>query len=439
MALAASSPGQYRPRMLSSAHNPVHRQLVEQSRQLLRDDDFDRAHQMYRALINAGTVDSDVHIAYAALLSKKGDVDGAHRHLVGHYMLNPVGKHPEGVAQGDARLLYARGLDKTYAMVGKGSDGRSVARLRGGHFTLQYLMKGDDTPRQRITFLPDSLLPAEMLPNHHLILNTISDVDIEAGSLRSLDLFLDRNPSERIINSPKVVLRTGRDTNYERLNGLHAIQFARTLKVTLDGSSADHLAKLVAHRGFNAPFIIREAGTHTGRTTELINSTVDLERYAKQPLSGEYYLINYIPVLWRSEFFRKMRLFIIDGEAYPVVCHFDRFWNVHGGNRLKIMKASEALMEQERSFLADWRAYVGKRAVEGIDNAIKATPLEFFGIDFTVTDSGDILIYELNASMRHSFDHAKSFTYKQKYDEATSEAFQKMVARHLRMASAAAP
>ena len=61
-----------------------------------------------------------------------------------------------------------------------------------------------------------------------------------------------------------------------------------------------------------------------------------------------------------------MRLFIIDGEAFPVVCHFDRFWNVHGGNRLEIMKTSEELMEQERSFLADWKAYVGKRAVEGM-------------------------------------------------------------------------
>ena len=424
--------------MLRPEDNPVHRQIVEQSRQLLREGDFDRARQMYRALINAGTCDSDVHVAYAALLSKQGDVAGAHRHLVGHYMLNPVGKAPKDVEDADNRLLYARGFDKTYAMVGKGSDGRSVARLRGGHFTLQYLMKGDDTPRQRITFLPDSLVPAEMLPNHHLILNTISDVDIEAGSLRSLDLFLDRNPSERIINSPKVVLRTGRDTNYERLNGLTAVQFARTLKVTLEDSNADNITKLVTQRGFDTPFIIREAGTHTGRTTELIKSAVDLERYAKKPLSGEYYLIDYIPVLWRSEFFRKMRLFIIDGEAFPVVCHFDRFWNVHGGNRLEIMKTSEELMEQERSFLADWKAYVGKRAVEGINNAIKATPLEFFGIDFTVTDSGDILIYELNASMRHSFDHAKSFTYKLEYDEATSEAFQKMVSRHLRMTSAAA-
>lgn len=423
--------------MLNPSDNPIHRRISEQSRGLLRDGDFDRAHQMYRALINAGTSDSDVHVAYAALLSKRGDVDGAHKHLVGHYMLNPVGKAPKEVEAADTRLLYARGFDKTYAMVGKGSDGRSVARLRGGHFTLQYLMKGDNTPRQRVTFLPDSLMPAEMLPNHHLILNTISDVDIEAGSLGSLDLFLDRNPSERIINSPKVVLRTGRDTNFERLNGLPAVQFARTLKVTLEDSNADNIAKLVTQRGFETPFIIREAGTHTGRTTELIKSAVDLERYAKKPLSGEYYLIDYIPVIWRSEFFRKMRLFIIDGEAYPVVCHFDRFWNVHGGNRLEIMKTSDELMEQERLFLADWKTYVGKRAVEGINNAIKATPLEFFGIDFTVTDSGDILIYELNASMRHSFDHAKSFTYKLEYDEATSEAFQKMVARHLRMASAA--
>ena len=130
-----------------------------------------------------------------------------------------------------------------------------------------------------------------------------------------------------------------------------------------------------------------------------------------------------------------MRLFIIDGVPHPVVCHFDDYWNVHGGNRLEMMKTNEALMDEEKRFLSDWQSYVGAKAVAH-STAVEATPLEFFGIDFTVMDSGDIPIYELNASMRHSYDHARNFPYKLPYDQATTAAFQQMILKYQNLALA---
>ena len=62
----------------------------------------------------------------------------------------------------------------------------------------------------------------------------------------------------------------------------------------------------------------------------------------------------------------------------------------------------------------------------------EATGLEFFGIDFTIDNNGKVFIYELNASMRHSFDHAKNFPYKMPYDKNTSAAFERMVLSRVR-------
>ena len=106
-------------------------------------------------------------------------------------------------------------------------------------------------------------------------------------------------------------------------------------------------------------------------------------------------------------YFRKMRLFCIDGEAYPVVCHFDHVWNVHGGNRRTAMKTSTEVMGQEQAFLADWREYIGAKAASAVEEVFARTRLDFFGMDFSVDDDGGLFIYELNATMRHSFDHAK--------------------------------
>jgi hypothetical protein len=416
--------------------NPIHDQIKAQCRQLLTSGDFDGARQKYRAMINAGTSDPDVHVAYAALLRESGNPKGAQRHLLSHYKMNPVGKAPKSARAQIPRLLYARGFEETFPMIARRSNGTYAPWLRGGHFTLRYLMRGGKIPRQRVTFTPNLKLPANVLPPHSLILNTISDTDVESGSLIALNYFLKAHPNEKVINAPKWVALTSRDHNYERLSGLAGIHFPKTRRLTLREASAEELIALIGQQAITSPFIIRRTGTHTGRTVALIQADEDLRRYVSTPLTGDYYLIDYIPVLWKDQFFRKMRLFVIDGVPHPVVCHFDEYWNVHGGNRLDMMKTDEALMDEEKRFLSDWQSYVGAKAVAGIQRAIEATPLEFFGIDFTVMDSGDILIYELNASMRHSYDHARNFPYKLPYDQAITAAFQQMIVKYQDLARA---
>ncbi len=410
------------------------RDIKSHAEKLLRDSRFNESCRVYQVLIDAGSRDPEVHLAYAGLCARLGNEDAAHRHLSEYYRDNPLGPLPDGVGADDARLLYVRGFDKTYPMIGLDREDRPIARLRGGHFTLQYLMRGDNTARQSLTLLPDSLIEASHLPPHALLLNTISDVDLEARSLESLDRFLRQNPDEYVINSPKVVLQTGRDQNHERLSGLAAVQFPRTVRVTLSNHSSNEIVQMAEKLSFSMPYIFRQAGTHTGRETLLVSTPETLQGWAPSPLTGDYYLIDYHPVLWRDEYYRKMRLFVIDGEPYPVVCHFDKVWIVHGANRGSNMSGNKELMGEELSFLSDWRSFVGSKAAQGIENVIRDTPLEFFGIDFNVADDGCALIYELNATMRHSFEHAELFPYKQPFDEAISQAFQDMVARHSRMA-----
>ena len=103
--------------------NPIHDQIKAQCRQLLTSGDFDGARQKYRAMINAGTSDPDVHVAYAALLRESGNHEGAQRHLLSHYKMNPVGKVPRSARAQVPRLLYARGFEETFPVIARLSNG----------------------------------------------------------------------------------------------------------------------------------------------------------------------------------------------------------------------------------------------------------------------------------------------------------------------------
>lgn len=408
--------------------------LLKSERQLpevlLAHGAFEAAEKACLRQIKEGSRSATDHMTLAALLARRGEGEAARIGLQDFYRRHPLAPPPPHLTPTADRLLYVRGLDKTRPLLGKGSNGRYKAMLRGGHYTLAYLMPPSVMARQRLTLTPETD-PAQLnLPPHRVLLNTISDPDIEGGSLATFSTFLAQSPRTRVINHPDVILQTSRDGNYQRLKGLEDVIFPRTCRVDLSMSSVDQRRRALKALDFQPPFILRETGTQTGRTTVLVESWKALNAPAVMALSGPCYAIAFRQHLWRGEFYRKMRLFVIDGRPYPVVCHFDRHWNVHGGNRLHIMKKSEALMALEMRFLRDWQGYVGKRAQAALERVIAATPLQFFGIDFTVTAQGQLFIYELNASMRHSYDHARHFVYKRGYDEATSEAFQKMVRKY---------
>ena len=334
----------------------------------------------------------------------------------------------------DPALVLLRGFSDSHVIPWRDAEGRPTTRFRGGHFTVQYLLTNPTYPIHRFTIVRDNILRPGMLPKHGLMLNTIADPDLERASLETLATYLDRTPDAKVINRPDKVLETTRDANWRRLQRVEGLVFPETHRVRFEHSRASEVAAVIRERKLDdGPMILRATGTHTARSTALIRSGADLDRYMGDgTLSGDHYLIRYIETRFRGDFFRKLRLFWIGGVFYPVVCHIDRHWNVHGGNRKEVMRGDESLIAEEKRFLADWRAYVGARNADLLERIAADAGLEFLGVDFTVDDAGRVLIYEMNPAMRHAFDHGKAFPYKLPYDFEISQAFTDMVDARLR-------
>ena len=389
---------------------------------------FDVAEKKYTDILAADPSNKDAALALAALTTRKGDPDGARAQARDYFERYPLSFDRNPAVAPRPLVFRVRGMDQTLPTIGKRRDGRYKHKLRGGHFSTRYLLPRSRIAQGTLTFTPAGVDPM-LVPPHALLINTIAEPDVERGSLKAFERYLDIAPGSPVINPPVAVWDTARDRNYARLRTHGGVTFPRTERLTLNGATATTLARILDTMGFDRPLILRRTGTQTARSTRLIESPADLEAYAKGGISGEHYAIAYRALLWQGAYFRKLRLFWIDGALYPCVCHLDKVWNVHGGNRKTLMRNDEALMAEEKRFLADWQSYVGAPAADALEDVLRATGLDFCGIDFTLDDAGRPFIYEMNPAMRHSFDHAKNFPYKRPYDEATSEAFARMVER----------
>jgi hypothetical protein len=398
---------------------------------LLCQDRLQEASLEFAKVAVANQTHPAAHKGLAAIANYFGHPRRGRRIMQDFYERVPVELDPYGADRPEAErppaIVQIRGFDKTRIMLGSRSDGSISTKLRGGHFTTKFLLLDPPFQVHRFTISRGNILRPDVMPPHSLILNTIADADIEGSSLDSLQEYLDQNVDAVVINRPERVANTTRDRNATRLSGIDGLTFPRTHRVRFENAKPDKVARMVGDLEFEYPFLIRRTGTQTGRSFARIKTREDLDAYVGERLNSTYFLIEYRKILWKDKLFRKLRLFHIDGTFFPVVCHLDKMWNVHGGNRKTIMRDDETLMAEEKSFLEDWKSYVGARNVGCIEAIAELIGLEFFGMDFTIDQNGEIFIYELNPAMRHSFDHARDFPYKMPHDQAISNAFQAMI------------
>ncbi len=300
--------------------------------------------------------------------------------------------------------------------------------LSGGHFLTNELLRRQKFTKHHYHISGDNLLSdACSLPPHELIVNTIACPDREPRSLETLSRYLRDNPHAPVINAPQDVLQTTRNGNYSRLHGCQGITFPMTLR-----AGRQNLTAVIEESGIAFPIIIRRVGTQSAVSTSKIMKHDDIADYLDTTEGDEFYAIAYIDCRFREKYYRKLRLFSIDGKLYPVVCHIDAVWNVHGGNRKTLMKQNSWMQDEEKRFLEDFTAYIGpknRRRLESLHSIIK---LDFYGIDFTIMDDNSILIFELNPAMRHSLVHAEALPYLTPYLNKISEAFETMAMRKVK-------
>ncbi|MBT5308097.1 MAG: tetratricopeptide repeat protein [Rhodospirillaceae bacterium] len=300
-------------------------------------------------------------------------------------------------------------------------------KMSGGHFSTSELLHDNQFTKHHFHIANGNLDSySGELPRHDIIVNTVACPDREPKALKSLSAYLKSHKHAPLINDPDEVLKTGRDMNYQRLKDIKGITFPTTIRLTFKGMTPEQITESIKDSGIIPPLIMRRTGTQSAVSTRKLDAFGDIADYLAETDGDEFYVIQYVDCRYRDDYYRKLRLFCIDGKLYPVVCHIDQVWNVHGGNRKTLMKTNDWMQDEEKSFLNDPKAYVGADNYRLLENLHDIIKLDFFGVDFNLMADNSILIYELNPAMRHSLVHAESLPYLTPSLQVISDAFARM-------------
>jgi glutathione synthase/RimK-type ligase-like ATP-grasp enzyme len=208
---------------------------------------------------------------------------------------------------------------------------------------------------------------------------------------------ITRQAKVGVINDPVAVLKTGRIDNAARLGKLPGVKTAKTLAIAREELAGADAARSLAERGFAYPILLRSVGYHTGRNFIRVERAADLAA-AAQSLPGEKLLaIEYLDATGTDGKPRKYRVMMIDGKLYPLHLAISKDWKVHYFTADMADKPDHR--REEAAFLEDMRAVLGDKAMAALESVRTALGLDYAGIDFGLGATGEVLLFEANATM----------------------------------------
>lgn len=394
---------------------------------LFRTGDFTAAERALGATLKLNPHDANALLNLSAILYQKGDEANARNCMIAAIQANPI-MGPAQLDPAKPTIVRLRSIENSrYGIQFDSQGGIYHRRLRSGHFSVRHFLDKENFNIVIASIYGDNLLGRSDLPRFDLTINTISDPDRDPGALKAAVRFLDRFPAIPVINHPRGILETSRDANYRRLGSIDGVHFPRTSRFRNDAAPEAVAARLEAD-GFFYPMIVREAGSQTGITMVKADDRAALIAYLGDAANdAELYAIQFVDLPDAQGRYHKTRAFFIDGTFHPIANLTNDIWQIHSGDRYRVMSTDEATQEEERRYLSDPEAYLGEANLRRLHEIGRIIDLDFFGIDFTIDRDGGILIFEANAAMRHNYDHADAFPYTRPTLDRASAAFERMI------------
>jgi hypothetical protein len=382
--------------------NPTHRAALNELGTLAYAGGYrSAARTAYMQLVHHHPDDERGRVNLANLLYEEGDPGTAVLHYQAALRIDPEFAEAH---QGMARILSAAGDQAAAAKHWrKGFEGHAVVNkpYRGSGTAVPLLVlvsaRSGNVPSQlwithrhfAVTAIYAEFYdPATPLPAHALLVNLIGDADLCAQALDLAESIVARS-SAPVINPPARVRVTGRAENARRL-GLIPGVVAPVIE-TLSSSA------LLTSTGLHYPLLLRRPGFHTGQHFICVEKKDGLGQAVQTLAADELLAIQYLDARGEDGQARKYRVMFIDDELYPLHLAISSDWKVHYFSAG--MTQSAAYREEERRFLDDMPAVLGKKAIQALQDICAAMQLQYAGIDFALSPDGSVLLFEANATM----------------------------------------
>jgi len=238
------------------------------------------------------------------------------------------------------------------------------------------------------------------LPEHDLIFNAIGDADSSTQSLiAALELLKDQpTPYPKpLLNHPEAVLKTGRLSNAKRFNKIKGVKVPRTYLLNRPQlRDLGHLEKSLLTE-ITFPVVFRSLGFQTGKHFEYAETFQDLVNLCGQLPGEDLLVMEFLNAKDINGFYRKYRIMCIDGQLYPIHLALSTHWKVHYFSAA--MKDSPENRALEERFLNDMPQSIGESALIALKTISLELALDYAGIDFGLSEGGEVLFFEANSTM----------------------------------------
>jgi aromatic-L-amino-acid/L-tryptophan decarboxylase len=356
------------------------------------------------------------------------DPKSPHAHAGLFYALTQLGDH----AAAEPHRRFGFGQKCLFPGVYKGNaQPISVLLLvssTGGNIPIEKFL--DDTVFQTHVLVADFYDLAKPLPAHQLVVNGIGDVDVSEEALRAAGPLLART-SAPVINPPVAVLSTSRCGNASRLGKIAGLMTAKTQLFSYAALAADQGTSTLLEHGFRFPLLLRVPGFHMGEhfikvaAAQMLSSAVR-ELPGAGRAEAQLLAIQYLDARGMDGYFRKYRVMMIDGELYPLHLAISPEWKIHYFSADMADRPDHRA--EEAVFLSDMDSVLGARAVAALSALQKELGLDYAGVDFGLSPSGEVLLFEANATMVvQPPDEGSQWDYRRPAVERIQQAVRRML------------
>lgn len=229
------------------------------------------------------------------------------------------------------------------------------------------------------------------IPDHDVVFNAISDADVAYPALVATQTFKAQlGPT---INAPWALQTTGRISMASRLSGIPGVRVPRIAQYAK--RELEKRPTLLSQEGFTFPVLLRSVGFHGGRYFHRVASDNQLVDVMTHLPERDVWVIEMLPSAHDTGEYHKYRMMMVQRTLYPIHSVFSRQWKVHDytGSR------DITYRDREVPFLMDARTTLGEAVWERLLEIVQRCPWDYGGIDFDVSDTGEVMVFEANATM----------------------------------------
>jgi len=277
----------------------------------------------------------------------------------------------------------------------------------GGNTPTEYLFQDAFFDIDTLALFPSrDYDTAEFGRDIQLVVNLVSDADQTEALLPLAAELVDRFDLPTV-NHPRKVRQTTRDAVAVLLRDIPNCRIPRALRLKAGADRSE--AALSAILPFSSTVLARPVGTHGGDDFEKLEDVAALSAFLSERPDHDHYLIEYVDYVSTDGHFRKYRFIFVGNEILPYHLCIGRDWKLHHINT--DMAHQPWMQQEEAAFLSNPVGVFNSAQFKALQDIRERVGLDYCGIDCGLDAAGNIVVFEVNASM---LVHARNegFVYK---------------------------